>query len=76
MTILTIPLTCCKTCPSVDYTDLEWTSPPSPYVENECIVKYESEKDIVYMPKWYWIDIVEYISDIEKNIEIISALQK
>lgn len=53
--------------------DLYWPVFPSPVLNDEYVVQYSEEKQLVTMPLWYWTLIVEYVVDIEANIEILTG---
>ena len=53
--------------------DLYWPEFPSPELNDEYVVQYSEEKQVVTMPLWYWTLIVEYVVDIVANIEILTG---
>lgn len=72
--ILSIALTCCVSTPKVD--ELKWSEPPSPDRNGETIIIFDSETNTVSMPLYYWIELIEYISDTETNKELLKVKEK
>lgn len=63
---LILLLTSCQSYP-IDANELYWPPFPDP----QGVVKHDLTTDTVSMPLWYWIDVTNYVIEIEQNIEVL-----
>lgn len=61
--ILTTVLMSCKTTQSVNVRPF-----PSPIVDGKNIVEYDQDTNTVSMPLWYWLEITEYVIEVEESL--------
>lgn len=71
MLILQTVLISCISTPTAS--ELNWISPPDPDREGETIVTYDVNSNLVSMPLYYWLELVEYIADTETNKELLQV---
>ena len=57
----------CRTSLAVDGSDLYWPPFPDP----QGVVKHDLTTDTVFMPLWYWMDITDYVIEVEQNILLL-----
>lgn len=50
---------------------------PSPTDENgNTIPQYDEENQIVKLPYWYWLQIVDYVTDTETAVTILQSVKE
>lgn len=67
LTSLTLLFLSCRSCPAVEGSDLFWPHFPDP----NGVVRHDQTTDTVSMPLWYWMDIANYVIDVEQNIKLL-----
>lgn len=53
----------CKSTQSVNVKQF-----PSPIVDGKNIVEYDQDTNTVSMPLWYWLEITEYVIEVEESL--------
>lgn len=53
---------------------LEWTKFPNPKQDNRTLVRYDAQTDSVIMSLTFWKNIVKYVMDAERNIDVANIL--
>lgn len=59
--ILTTAFTSCQTTERA----IEFPDFPNPVVDGISVVAYTEDTGLISMPLWYWLEITEYVIDIE-----------
>lgn len=71
--ILTTLLISCKTCPTnVNPKDLTWTPVPNPIIDGQPAVTLDVDTETVYVRYEYWKALMNYIIDMETNVQILT----
>lgn len=74
---LMLLLTSCQTSPKSENqnlaNELYWPVFPDPVLNEQSVVTYDKEQTTVKMPLWYWLLVVEYVVDVEANIEMLTG---